>query len=75
VSTVARAAGGEEDAALLLAVLPAMHFGWGFGTLAGVLRFGLPVAALRHVAGCPERSTAEDHVEPVYAPSLHGVDA
>lgn len=74
VSTSARAP-GREDGALLLAVLPAMHFGWGFGTLAGMLRFGLPVAALRRVAGCRDRSTAEDHVEPVYAPSLHGVDA
>jgi glycosyltransferase involved in cell wall biosynthesis len=64
----------REDGALLLLVLPTMHFGWGFGTLAGVLRFGLPIAALRHVAGWPG-STAEDDVEPVYAPSLHGVDA
>jgi succinoglycan biosynthesis protein ExoA len=74
LSTAARAA-RRDDGALLLAVLPAMHFGWGFGTLAGALRFGLPFAALRHVAGRPDGSTAEDRVETVYAPSLQGVDA
>jgi GT2 family glycosyltransferase len=74
LSAAARAP-GREDGALLLAVLPTMHFGWGFGTLAGVLRFGLPFAALRHVAGRPDGSTAEDRVETVYAPSLYGVVA
>ena len=36
------------DRALLLAVLPTMHLGWGLGTLAGFARFGPPVAAIRH---------------------------
>jgi succinoglycan biosynthesis protein ExoA len=65
----------RADGALLLAVLPSMHLGWGFGTLAGGLRFGLPVEALRLVAGRPDRSTHEHRGEPVYAPSLSGVDA
>ena len=39
------------DGALLLVVLPVMHFGWGFGTLAGMLRFGPPLSALARLAG------------------------
>jgi hypothetical protein len=74
VSAAARAP-RRGDGALLLAVLPAMHLGWGFGTLAGASRFGPPVEALKLVAGWPDRSTDEHRAEPVYAPSLSGVDA
>jgi succinoglycan biosynthesis protein ExoA len=59
-----------REAGLLLAVLPVMHFGWGFGTLVGALRFGPPLAALQHLAGLSGRATAVDDAEPVYAPSL-----
>ncbi|HTZ87135.1 MAG TPA: glycosyltransferase family 2 protein [Solirubrobacteraceae bacterium] len=69
VSTAARS-GSPVDSALLLAALPAMHLGWGFGTLAGTLRFGPPFAALANLAGvggeAPRASGAD-----VYAPSLH----
>ena len=46
-----RARAGAPTRALLLAVLPAMHFGWGFGTLAGMLRFGPPFAAFARLFG------------------------
>jgi hypothetical protein len=52
-----------------------MHFGWGFGTLVGMLRFGPPVAALARLAGYPRESTDADAAERVHAPSLHGEDA
>jgi succinoglycan biosynthesis protein ExoA len=68
----AREEGQRTERTLLLAVLPAMHFGWGFGTLAGMLRFGPPVSALAHLAGYSHGATAEDDGERVYAPSLHG---
>ena len=38
-----------SDAASLPLVLATMHLCWGFGFLAGTLRFGPPVAALGHV--------------------------
>ena len=65
----------RAEGGLLLAVLPAMHFGWGFGTLAGMLRFGPPVSAFANlVRGTtpPEDGEAADGV---YAPSLNGEDA
>jgi succinoglycan biosynthesis protein ExoA len=65
--------GRRTEGTLLLAVLPAMHLGWGFGTLAGMLRFGPPVSALARLAGRPGESTDAD--ECVHAPSLHGEDA
>jgi succinoglycan biosynthesis protein ExoA len=65
----------HSDGALLLAVLPAMHLGWGFGTLAGASRFGLPIEALRVLARWPARPTDDHRAVPVYAPSLSGVDA
>jgi hypothetical protein len=74
VRTAARAP-QHSDGALLLAVLPAMQLGWGFGTLAGASRFGLPVEALRVLAGWPARPTDGHRAKPVYAPSLSGVDA
>jgi glycosyltransferase involved in cell wall biosynthesis len=59
------------DGALLVVVLPTMHFGWGFGTLTGILRFGPPIRALLHLAGAASGPGAADNEEPVYAPSLH----
>ena len=72
VTTSANAAvrsGERREGALLLAVLPAMHFGWGFGTLKGFLRFGPPLAALAGVFGFAS-APAETSAESVYAPSL-----
>jgi succinoglycan biosynthesis protein ExoA len=63
--------GRRLEGALLPAVLPAMHLGWGFGTLAGVLRFGPPVSALMHLAGGTLPTSAGESVECVHAPSLH----
>jgi succinoglycan biosynthesis protein ExoA len=65
----------RTEGGLLLVVLPAMHLGWGFGTLAGMLRFGPPVSALANLlgrAGPPSGDVADDRV---FAPSLHGEDA
>lgn len=67
--------GERLEGVLLAAILPVMHFGWGFGMLAGALRFGPPITALKQVAGRPVRATAAFDIEPVYAPSLHGEDA
>jgi succinoglycan biosynthesis protein ExoA len=77
--TGARAAARREtrrEGAMLIAVLPTMHLGWGFGTLAGMLRFGPPLAALAELmgGGAPARKDASRE-EPVYAPSLHSGDA
>jgi succinoglycan biosynthesis protein ExoA len=60
----------RREGALLLAVLPAMHLGWGFGTLKGFARFGPPLAAL---AGLTRRGAApaQASAASVYAPSLH----
>jgi hypothetical protein len=63
------------DAALLPAVLVAMHAGHGTGVLAGIVRFGPPWPALLRAAGLgrlvrPGASRAEG--ERVWAPSLHG---
>ncbi|HXM87762.1 MAG TPA: hypothetical protein VN889_09010, partial [Solirubrobacteraceae bacterium] len=60
----------RREGALLLAVLPAMHLGWGFGTLKGFARFGPPLAAL---AGLARRGAApaQASAASVYAPSLH----
>jgi succinoglycan biosynthesis protein ExoA len=63
--------GHREEGALLIAVLPTMHFGWGFGTLVGALRFGPPVAALANLAGRPPGAASEDRADQVYAPSLY----
>jgi succinoglycan biosynthesis protein ExoA len=63
----------RTEGKLLLAVLPTIHFGWGLGTLAGMLRFGPPLAAFAALAG---RTPAPDEgAGDVYAPSLHGEDA
>jgi succinoglycan biosynthesis protein ExoA len=66
--------GQRREGALLSAVLPAMHFGWGFGTLAGMLRFGPPISALAHLAGRSDGSPLEADADRVYAPSLHSMD-
>jgi hypothetical protein len=46
---------GPAAAVRLPAVFAAMHLAWGSGFLAGCLRWGPPVAALRRVAGVPKR--------------------
>lgn len=63
-----------SEGGLLLGVLPAMHFGWGFGTLIGALRFGPPLAALATLAG-REPAAGVEAQDGVYAPSLHETDA
>jgi succinoglycan biosynthesis protein ExoA len=74
-STIARREAPPREGALLSAVLPVMHFGWGFGTLAGVLRFGPPLQALVDLSGfAGGRRRTEDDREHVYAPSLHSAD-
>ena len=55
---------------MLLAVLPTMHLGWGFGTLAGMARFGPPIAAIRRVLGLGAPPLPKDDGA-VHAPSLH----
>lgn len=65
----------RADGARLLAVLPAMHLGWGVGTLVGMLRFGPPVAAFANlVRGTPPDPHGGSSADGVYAPSLHGAD-
>jgi len=64
--------GQRTEGALLTAVLPTMHFAWGFGALLGMLRFGPPTAAVaRLLGGSPQTGGAGD-AGPVFAPSLHG---
>jgi glycosyltransferase involved in cell wall biosynthesis len=70
----ARGPGRRRDALLLLVVLPAMHLGWGVGTLAGMFRFGPPLAALARVLGAGGSLEPESD-DDVYAPSLHAGDA
>ena len=74
LAVVGTAASAEDrsDGARLLGVLPAMHLGWGVGTLVGMGRFGLPAAAfanLLRATPAPGTARASDGV---YAPSLHG---
>lgn len=45
VSAAARDSGGRGDALALPAVFATMHLAWGFGFLAGCLRFGPPLRA------------------------------
>jgi succinoglycan biosynthesis protein ExoA len=64
--------GRSADGLLLLAVLPAMHLGWGFGTLAGILRFGLPWPAITSSSrGALPASSQPGSAAGVYAPSLY----
>jgi len=69
-ASVAARPGQRPEGAVILAVLPTMHLGWGFGTLAGALRFGPPTSALKHAAGRPARTAVAEPGERVYAPSL-----
>jgi succinoglycan biosynthesis protein ExoA len=62
--------GQRAEGALLLAVLPTMHLGWGFGSLVGMVRFGPPVSALASIVKGTGEPVRDD--EPVYAPALHG---
>jgi succinoglycan biosynthesis protein ExoA len=65
----------RAEGGLLLAVLPVMHFGWGFGTLAGMLRFGPPMSAFAGlVRGVPPNDEPAVAAG-VCAPSLHSEDA
>ena len=69
-ASAVRTRGSTRERATLLAVLPTMHLGWGFGTLAGMFRFGLPIAAIRSALGAGAPSPP-DTDGTVYAPSLH----
>jgi succinoglycan biosynthesis protein ExoA len=69
-ASAARRPQQRREGALLLGVLPAMHLGWGFGTLVGMLRFGPPLAALGHLLGRSQDSSDAVEAEPVHAPSL-----
>jgi succinoglycan biosynthesis protein ExoA len=71
----ARRPGQRQEGVLLLAVLPAMHLGWGFGTLAGMIKFGPPLAALARLCGREWPGRQEESGEPVHAPSLHERDS
>lgn len=70
-ASAARRPGQRTEGALLVGVLPAMHFGWGFGTLAGMLKFGPPLKAFTRLLGRADTSTGGNETEPVFAPSLH----
>jgi succinoglycan biosynthesis protein ExoA len=63
--------GQRREGALLAGVLPAMHFGWGFGTLVGMLKFGPPFAAFARLLGRTQDSAGGGETETVFAPSLH----
>ncbi|MGH2911608.1 MAG: glycosyltransferase [Solirubrobacteraceae bacterium] len=62
-----------EVAATVPAVLATMHFGSGIGFLRGVVRFGMPWAALARISGIGAlgRLAPDQGPEPVYAPSLN----
>jgi succinoglycan biosynthesis protein ExoA len=74
LSTAARSQQRAEGC-LLLVVLPVMHFAWGFGTLAGMLRFGPPLSAFANLLGRAELPGSAAADDGVYAPSLHGEGA
>jgi succinoglycan biosynthesis protein ExoA len=75
-STIARKQAQPREGVLLGATLPVMHLGWGFGTLAGAVRFGPPLQALAQLSGFTDGTPqAKDDLERVYAPSLHGQDS
>jgi succinoglycan biosynthesis protein ExoA len=62
----------REEGALLAVVLPTMHLSWGFGTLAGMVRFGVPLSAFAGSFGRPVTPSDAGEVQAVFAPSLHG---
>jgi succinoglycan biosynthesis protein ExoA len=65
----------REDGATVVAVLPTMHFAWGIGALAGMLRFGPPTGALLSALGREAPAAGDRAEEGVYAPSLHDAGA
>jgi succinoglycan biosynthesis protein ExoA len=70
VRAVAQAEDGA-DAALVPVVLAAMHLGNGVGVLRGIIRNGLPVAAIATAFGVGQlRGTPGRPRDTVYAPSL-----
>jgi succinoglycan biosynthesis protein ExoA len=65
----------RKEGALLTVVLPTMHLSWGFGTLIGMVRFGVPIGAF---VGLFDRSSVQSNTgeaQAVFAPSLHGESA
>lgn len=62
----------RTEGALLAAVLPTMHFAWGFGTLVGMIRFGPPIEAFAGMLGHTAAPADEQTAHVVFAPSLHG---
>jgi succinoglycan biosynthesis protein ExoA len=63
-------ADASSDAALVPAVLLAMHHGHGLGQMKGWLRYGPPLAAIAHLLGRGQDSAQCGESEPVFAPSL-----
>jgi succinoglycan biosynthesis protein ExoA len=60
-----------SHSAMLVAVLPTMHLAWGLGTIVGMMRFGVPVAAIATVFGSPRQRQPPRDAD-VYSPSLQG---
>jgi GT2 family glycosyltransferase len=52
------------------AALATMHLSYGFGFLAGCVRFGVPVQALVHASPLSPDGAGPTHQPPVHAPSL-----
>ncbi|HUA75951.1 MAG TPA: glycosyltransferase family 2 protein [Solirubrobacteraceae bacterium] len=71
-ASVARKPDQREEGLLLLGVLPVMHLGWGFGTLAGAAKFGPPFAALARLLG---RGGAEPDPHPGLDPGAGALSA
>ncbi len=65
----------RTEGMLLAVVLPTMHLSWGFGTLSGMARFGVPAKAFANVLGRSAAPSDTRDVQTVFAPSLHGESA
>lgn len=65
----------RKEGALLTVVLPTMHLSWGFGTLIGMARFGVPVGAFAGLLGRSPAPSDTGEAQAVFAPSLHGESA
>lgn len=65
----------RKEGALLTVVLPTMHLSWGFGTLIGMVRFGVPVSAFAGLFGRSPVLSDTGEAQAVFAPSLHGESA
>lgn len=61
----------RKEGALLAVVLPTMHLSWGFGTLMGMVRFGVPISAFAGLFGRSPALSDTDDAQTVFAPSLH----